>query len=430
MNDLQLRYLIYDVVLLHLDIINIEHFVFSIEEDNICVYNEGKCVYYESIFCFENIILKEDDLKFLDYLHSNYSNIDFEKLYVGNFLKLIFFFTNEKYLYPNVKDKHSRVSNDSIDITFLKYLEIPITDILINFFINSVKIDVKRSFKFSLTCDYDILNFWKGISTRNSLSILFNYLLERKFKLFYYQILSFVFSSKISKYNYYLNKEMYLDSLNSTEKHQIENIAFLLIDYTNKKYDFNNRLNSIILCFVKNLKQSGVKIGLHPSYNSSGNTELFKNQCNVFLNKFGSKIDRVRYHYLRINYEDDLQILKNHKILYDYSFAFADSLLFRGGITKRFKLWDYKSKEPYDVILVPLTIMDGTLFDYLDYSRDSDFYSVRNKLELSYKFGFEITTLIHNNGMTKMATKKDISFNLNNLILQFIQEKIDSENVN
>lgn len=424
-----LNYLINDVILLGLQVEKRERISSLIKNDKVCVINDMKFFHEENTFNFNEVILNDQDFAFLDFIHKNHSKKEFVLVKNCNYLKLIYFFTNEKYLNKTFSDKHSRIVKGSIIEKYVKYLEIPIVDILIRSFFLKLNIKIQNRFTLTLTCDYDILNFWSGISKKNILKLFLNQLKKNQFSLFINQLMSFLFSSILPKFNFYLTKNMYFFEEYNSKSIEIKNIAFLLIDDTNKKYDFKNNFNRPILKFLTDLRNQGVELALHPSYDSSGNDKLIKKQILKFTKLF-DKTDKVRYHYLKVDYQKDLRILEHNNIGFDYSFAFADSLLFRGGITKRFKIWNNVDNKPFDVKIVPLTIMDGTLFDYLGYERDSDFLDISKKLELSFEHGFEITTLIHNNGMTKMATKKDISFKLNSLIINFVKKKLKLHDAN
>ena len=426
MNKNKIDYILDDVVFIGLNVLDRENLNYVIFDDKINFLNDTNLVYFEDLNTFNIMSLNQEDFKFLDYIFLNYEKMNSLNFESNSILKYIFFFSNEQYLIKQIKDKHNRICIGSVNPVLKKYLEIPITDILINIFLKKCNLLVNYRFKFNLTCDYDILNFWSGISSKSKIKLFLELLYRLEFKLFTKQMLSFCFSRFINNLNYYLNSDMFLFNYNSS-KYEVENIAFLLIDYSNLEYDFKNKFSRNIHKFINDIKHNKVILGLHPSYNSSGSQKLIFHQLKLFNNLFDLKSNIVRFHYLKIDYSKDLEILEKKQVKYDYSFGFPDSLLFRGGITKRFKMWNTIAAKSFDVTIVPLTIMDGTLFDYLGYERDSDFKEISNKLELSFDYGFEITTLIHNNGMTKMATKKDISFNLNNLILNFVKSKLKSE---
>ena len=100
--------------------------------------------------------------------------------------------------------------------------------------------------------------------------------------------------------------------------------------------------------------------------------------------------------------------LETNGVEKDFSFGFADSLLFRGGISSRFKMWNIEQKRAYNTWLSPLTIMDGTLQDYYSESLEKSLNMCLKKLELCYKFGDEITLLWHNRSMYKYGFEENI----------------------
>ena len=194
---------------------------------------------------------------------------------------------------------------------------------------------------------------------------------------------------------------------------------------SNKKYDFRNKFTKSIVNYFEKLKNKGLVIALHPSYDSTTDTEMIKIQSNYFFKLFKLKTKIVRYHYLRVDYDVDLEILEKNHFSYDFTYGFADSLLFRGGTTKQFKRWNIKHDKTYNIDIIPLVIMDSTLFDYLYCTEDSCLELAQKKLEVSYNYGFQITTLIHNNNLSKFSNKGNISRKLNSLIIEFVKSKLE-----
>ena len=427
----QIDYLINDVVFNDIIIDNISDITYRIDDGHILIYNSTKLVYIEDVFDFDLHFLDNFELEILNDILLNFKTFDvLSNKYEYPFFKFIYFFINERYLDISVVDKHQRICSNSIKEDYKKYLEIPITDILIRGFLFKINANLKFSFSFNLTCDYDILNFWSSLNFIGKSNYFLRLFMNFDLVVLYKQFKSLLLSKYFKNFNYYLNNKMYyLEKTKNNDTIKINNYAFILIDYTNVKYDFKNKFNKSIINFFKSIQSKGVVLALHPSYDSSKKKELFKVQYETFNKLFNLYPSDVRYHYLRLDYLNDLYILENNDIKCDFSFGFPDTLLFRGGTTKRFKMWSIEESRSINVNIVPLSIMDGTLFDYLGMDRESNLQIILDKLEISFKFGFEISTLIHNNGMTKYASKKDISYNLNRLILQFVKDKMQKENV-
>jgi len=221
-----------------------------------------------------------------------------------------------------------------------------------------------------------------------------------------------------------LNTDMFLFD-NQYSNIKIRNYAFFLVDQGDKLFDpKNNFKEKSTIVFLKTLIEKGVEIGIHPNYNSQYDGTL-KNQLIKFKTVFNKQASSSRNHYLRGEWPSFLLNLEKNGIEDDFSFGFADTLLFRGGISSRFKRWNFLDKRPYNIWLHPLTIMDGTLQDYSSDSLHESFQKCMKKLELCYKFGDEITLLWHNRSMYRYGFENNILLRLFNMVLEGLKRQIN-----
>ena len=429
----QIEYLLNDLILLNIQ--SNQTINFDISQTDIVFYSQNKSFNYsESHFSFNEDSLSSDDVNFLteiikitkDQHTQNVDELSKLSLHFHSLLKLIFYFSHEKYLKKNPPlDKHGRFFIDSIKENEVIYLQIPITDILIRIFLDKLNINIPNEYQINFTCDFDILNHWNGISIDKIKKILIP-LVNRKIKIFVKELSSFVLSYFSIKYNYYLNTRMFSDHKDLTNKHnkkfKINNIAFLLLHFENPNFDFRNRNSIATNRFLKKLKQNNVHIGLHPSYNTSNNYKLLYEQMNLFYFIFNEYPKICRFHYLKCIYPEGLKHVSLYGFSEEYSFGFFDSLLFRGGITKRFKQWDFIQEKAINTTIVPLSIMDGTIYDYMNLNIDTNFDEIERKLNLSINYGFEMTFLIHNNGLIDIEHKSYIANQLTQKINDFLFE--------
>ena len=135
---------------------------------------------------------------------------------------------------------------------------------------------------------------------------------------------------------------------------------------------------------------------------------------------------KIRFHYLNCRFPDDFKQLESLGIKEDFSYSFPDFISFRGGRSKPVKLWNQSEKRAYNVISWPLTIMDGTLNDYmkLDYNRALE---ISKKFILySLAFGNVCDLLWHNRSLYKYGFENNYHPSLINDIKSYIIE-IDNE---
>ncbi len=187
-NYRQLRYLLEDVIFIN----NAINFDFKVEAKNI-VLNKG--TYTEPLFSFKKPKLSDQDIANLDIV---IKSIQLE-IHIPekdmNYIKLISFFINEAYLENEINyDKHGRVLSDQIKEEYLRFLEIPIVDILIDELKVKLNIKTKKELKIYFTSDFDLTNLWSAIGVKSSLKRLLNLFVELKIKTFIIESLSFLFS--------------------------------------------------------------------------------------------------------------------------------------------------------------------------------------------------------------------------------------------
>ena len=430
----QIEYLLNDLILLNIK--SNQTIDFDINPTEIIFYSQNKDFNYsETHFSFNEDSLSSDDVTFLteiiqrtkDQQTLNVNELSKLSLNFHSLIKLIFYFTHEKYLKQNPPlDKHGRFFLNSIKENEVIFLQIPITDILIRVFLSKLNITIPNDYQLNFTCDFDILNHWNGISHVEKIKKIIKPLVKRKIKFFVKELSSFFLSPFSVKYNYYLNTRMFSYDKNLSNKHsknfKINNIAFLLLHFENPDFDFKNKKSIAINRFLKKLKKNNVQIGLHPSYNTSDNYNLLYEQMNLFYSIFNEYPKICRFHYLKCVYPEGLKYVSLYGFLEEYSFGFFDSLLFRGGITKRFKQWDFIQEKAIKTTIIPLSIMDGTIYDYMNLNIETNFDEIERKLKLSLNYGFELTFLIHNNGLIDKEHKSHIANQLTQKINNFFFE--------
>jgi hypothetical protein len=111
---------------------------------------------------------------------------------------------------------------------------------------------------------------------------------------------------------------------------------------------------------VRTLLDGGGEVGLHGSYTAAADLSLLAEEKRV-LEALAGRIDGHRYHYLRVDVEENLVPLAGLGFRYDTSLGFADAPGFRAGIAHPFRPWDWAADAPARLVEIPLAVMDGTL---------------------------------------------------------------------
>lgn len=382
---------------------------FTIDASGVLFFSNEKHLYTEKHFDFDTLSLESDDCKVLDLLvHLCAQKKDISMFYsslkeleYANYFKLIYYFTNECYQEFTDVDKYGRIISDSLISSLKNYLSIPISDILIRILCTTFDVIPAKLFKVQLSCDYDIINYWQGISLLQKAKWFLYWFRKDKNELL--KQISSYFRSIFRIDNSLLNNEMFL--LNSIETNaseiEVENVAFILLPekgvFFDNNIDFYNKITSVEKKFFKELQLEGVKMGIHPSIHSFEHPKILGMQLNRFHQLFGYYPLISRSHYLKINYKKDLFLLSVLGIKEEHTFCFFDTLLFRGGITRPFRMWNAIDQKGFPIDIVPLCIMDTTIEKYMKGTKINIFSDVKHKIDLCQKYGFQLSILIHNN---------------------------------
>lgn len=144
------------------------------------------------------------------------------------------------------------------------------------------------------------------------------------------------------------------------------------------------------------LKKNKVQIGLHASYFSGENPQIIGREKMELETAIQQSITTNRYHFLRTCLADDMSYLADAGIKDDYTLAFADQVGFRLGTCRPVAFISPKTLKTSNLILHPLTMMDATLFRYMQLSLDDAFKQACCLIETVRQYGGELVLLWHN----------------------------------
>jgi hypothetical protein len=144
------------------------------------------------------------------------------------------------------------------------------------------------------------------------------------------------------------------------------------------------------------LKKNKVQIGLHASYFSGENPQIIGREKIELETAIQQSITTNRYHFLRTCLADDMSYLADAGIKDDYTLAFADQVGFRLGTCRPVAFISPKTLKTSNLILHPLTMMDATLFRYMQLSLDDAFKQACCLIETVRQYGGELVMLWHN----------------------------------
>lgn len=187
---------------------------------------------------------------------------------------------------------------------------------------------------------------------------------------------------------------------NENSRLQAQKILFLKAtlggNYFDKPYyDPNSRLGRHL---VEWGQAHGYEIGLHGSYASSIDASLYKKECQRLSRACRKGITRHRQHYLVLHPGEQMEQLAAAGLMEDYTAGYADTAGFKLGTCHPVIYINPSTKQLSNVVLHPLIIMEGSLFDsrYMGLSHDAAKQYALKLIETVKEHHGELVLLWHN----------------------------------
>lgn len=262
------------------------------------------------------------------------------------------------------RDEHNRFNEKESLAVKNNFIYRPVVNEYIEFFWNALKsLDYsgerkKMNFDILLTHDVDDLVKW-----RKPKIYLEDVYLNLKKPISILRITKSFISTLINKKNDPFNTWDYL--MDQSERIN-KKAHFFFMTGGNSKYDNRFKIDSPkakeLIAKIHSRKH---KIGIHPSYNSYNNQELFKNEKDRLEKVFDKeKILGGRQHYLRFEIPGTWQLLEDQGLEWETTLTYGKTSGFRCGICYPFAVFNVVTREKLDLIEKPLIFMEQTFIGY------------------------------------------------------------------
>ncbi len=162
---------------------------------------------------------------------------------------------------------------------------------------------------------------------------------------------------------------------------------------------------------------NGWEVGLHGGHNAYDNITEIRAEKKRLEDVFGKKVIGYRNHYLRFKVPLTWELLSNAGFKYDATFGYSDCVGFRNGMCHPFKPYNLNVNKEIDILEIPLTVMDTTLFDYMKLDMEGAWNITKLLIDQVEKYKGVITILLHN---TYIAND---NFKFYKKILEYCQSK-------
>lgn len=158
-------------------------------------------------------------------------------------------------------------------------------------------------------------------------------------------------------------------------------LLYFFLYKTGTSYDRTVNPKSIAFKNVfATLKNKKAFIGLHPSYYSSIDEIMLKQEVSDFSKALRDDVKITRQHYLRFNIKTTPKHLLQNGILADFTMGFASQVGFRAGTSLPFYYYDFISEKKTELLFVPFCAMDGA---YLIYNQTTPESTLNSLLQLA-----------------------------------------------
>lgn len=253
---------------------------------------------------------------------------------------------------------------------------------------NGLKIKYPGNKKFAvcLTHDVDALYISKQVAVKKTLSSLKRYKFKKALDTF-----KVVFSRINKKWNPLWNFE---EIIELEKKYNVKSTFYFLADSRNK-FNSNYSIESL-KAELNSISKNGWEIGLHGSYDAYDNLDQIRKEKEKLEQILGKEIISYRNHYLRFKTPGTWELFAKAGFKYDTTFGYADMVGFRNGTCHPFKPFNLNTNKEINILEIPLTIMDGTLFDYMKLSIEGAWEITKLLIDRVEKYNGIITILWHN----------------------------------
>ena len=249
-----------------------------------------------------------------------------------------------------------------------------------------------KKFAVCLTHDIDVVYLYTS-----KLSIMYNAAKSLK----HGQIknaLKIPFNNLNKKWNPWWN---FKETMAIEEKYNAKS-SFYFLTLNKGDLDFNFKVEDLEH-EIGNIADNDWEVGLHGGHNAYDILDMIKEKKKRLENVLGREVIGYRNHYLRFKVPDTWELLSKAGFKYDTTFGYADMVGFRNGMCHPFKPFNLVTNKEIDILEIPLTIMDGTLFDYMNLDMKEAWNITKLLVDTIEKYNGVITILWHN---TEMVDEK------------------------
>lgn len=150
------------------------------------------------------------------------------------------------------------------------------------------------------------------------------------------------------------------------------------------------------LAIAMRIKERGHECGIHPSYSSHSDADIFYEEVEEYSMLMGERPQFGRQHYLRFEVPRTWRLWEEVGALWESSMSYSDEIGFRCGTCHAFPVFDVVERRMLSLVEKPLIVMDVALRHHLGLTPDEAIEAcaqVRAEVE---KYDGDFVVLWHN----------------------------------
>jgi hypothetical protein len=148
---------------------------------------------------------------------------------------------------------------------------------------------------------------------------------------------------------------------------------------------------------ARRVLDAGGELGVHGGYYRFNQAALYRESLGALQAEFGVRPCGIRNHLLRFSYPETWRAQAQAGFAYDATYGLPQELGPRGGWPFPFQTCDADTGSLLDLIELPLTVMDATLFRYLRLGGERALEQAWQVIESVVQAGGLVSLLWHNN---------------------------------
>lgn len=370
--------------------------------------NKNQCIINyntESIGCGIHIIPKgllfdkginalvEEDIKF------NLNPIAPSKDSYSDLFSGIFFHLSRYEEYNVPKDNLGRFSHKSSCLFLNGFIESPLVDEWVNGFKNyliqfhdfNAKDFKLEKFNVQASIDIDSVFTYKGRNLFRTIAAFARDGIKLNFKEVLNRTRVLLNLEKDPNDNFELQKEL-LNHKSAKYFVQVGNYGRLDKNISPKNTEFQN--------ILKDLKNKGYQIGLHPSFASNSSSEIIQTEKLKLESIIGSEVLHSRQHYLKFELPKTYQSLIELGIENEYSMGYSEIAGFRAATAYPFYWYDLESEKTTKLLIHPFVVMDVAYKNFQKMTVDETISSSKKLKDICMSLNLPFIFVFHNESLS------------------------------